>query len=103
MPYTPPKSFHSVSTKDKPGSQLWRKAQPTDYVGQACVGQGHNPFWWSLPESNQRLLLLRIVYLHLYEATIYQVDWLGLSILRDLGSGDITSANAELLDWFLFR
>ena len=31
--------------------------------------------WWSLLEFNQRLLLLRIAYLHLYEATMYQAGW----------------------------
>ena len=28
------KPSHSLSTMGKPGSQLWRKAQPTDYVSQ---------------------------------------------------------------------
>lgn len=58
------KPSHSLSTMGKPGSQLWRKAQPTDYVSQtSSLWWGELLHWWTRLDSNQQRGGFRIVRL----------------------------------------
>ena len=93
---------HSISYRQRTNPVPLGGDQPTDYVGQTrMISKAVRPAWWSLLEFNQRLLLLRIAYLHLYEATICIKLVGGLSgfIRRGLDSAPVTFANWPTNRW----